>query len=165
MTITINTRLHDGIYKSSGGGETRIVAEYPTEPKRLLQAIIEIDRRRRSNIRSYGNIGCGSTWLEIDGVRIPEFEVDAVSTSDVELHGHNYTHYKTRTDKCAELISEIQSGEFQRRLQDMADQDALIARHRWEFIAAGANGEPKPAYPAGACLSAQFELDDAYRGY
>lgn len=62
-TIQIKTRLHDGIYKSSGGGQTRVVAEYPYGPRNLVRAYRQTISRLNANRRYYGNIGCGHTWM------------------------------------------------------------------------------------------------------
>ncbi len=71
--IEIKTRLHDGIYQSWGGGETRIVRKYNIGPRNLLKAIRETDDIIRSNMQAYGGIGAGETWLEIDGTDINEY--------------------------------------------------------------------------------------------
>lgn len=65
--ITLHTRLNSGIYKSCGGGEDRIVGTWNCGPANLLKALDALHEERQSNIRGYGNIGCGRSWLEIDG--------------------------------------------------------------------------------------------------
>lgn len=71
--IEIKQRLHDGIYKSSGGGETLTVQQYKIGPLNLLKAIREEAELAESNSRSYGSVGCGETWIEINGVDINEY--------------------------------------------------------------------------------------------
>lgn len=61
--IQIWTRLHEGIYRSLGGGETRVVREWNYGPRNLVKAYRELQRIRRANERNYGNIGCGSSGL------------------------------------------------------------------------------------------------------
>lgn len=65
--ITLHTRLDSGIYKSHGGGRDIIVNKWNCGPANLLKAIEALYAERESNVRSYGNIGCGNSWLEIDG--------------------------------------------------------------------------------------------------
>jgi hypothetical protein len=62
--IQIKTRLNEGIYRSSGGGQTCVVAEWRYGPRNLVKAWNALDRIRRETERNYGNIGCGRTWLE-----------------------------------------------------------------------------------------------------
>lgn len=68
--ITLYTKLHNGIYASQGGGVKTIVSEWNIGPRNLLAAITELNETIQSNIVSYGNIGCGSSWLEIDGEKL-----------------------------------------------------------------------------------------------
>ncbi|MHB1441081.1 MAG: hypothetical protein ACYCSO_10165 [Cuniculiplasma sp.] len=65
--ITLHTRLNSGIYKSHGGGQDVTVSNWNCGPANLLKALDSLYEERQSNIRGYGNIGCGSSWLEIDG--------------------------------------------------------------------------------------------------
>ena len=62
--IRIKTRLHEGIYRSQGGGQTVLVQEYGYGPRNLVRAYRELLRIRADNRRNYGNIGCGASWLE-----------------------------------------------------------------------------------------------------
>jgi len=66
-TIQIWTRLHDGIYRSQGGGETRIVAEYNYGSRNLVRAWRHLLQVRADNRRNYGNIGCGRSGLRTVG--------------------------------------------------------------------------------------------------
>ena len=72
-TIVIKTRLDDGIYKSHGGGEEVIQNTYHLGPINLLKAFRELDEIQSSNIRGYGSIGAGSSWIEIDGKEIQDY--------------------------------------------------------------------------------------------
>lgn len=109
MKITIKTRLHDGIYRSSGGGETCVAATYAAGPRNLLRAIVDLHEIRAGNVRSYGNIGCGSTWLEIDGTRIDRFDLDDVAR--VDERGDYYIP-PTRTEKARALLAEVAAGTY-----------------------------------------------------
>ena len=65
--ITLHTRLNSGIYKSHGGGQDVTVRNWNCGPANLLKALDALYEKLQSNIRGYGNIGCGSSWIEIDG--------------------------------------------------------------------------------------------------
>lgn len=80
MSIKIKTHLDAGIYASCGGGETRTHYRYTTGPRNLLRAVRTLQEHRAAMIRSYGNVGCGGTWLEIDGVVIHDGWLDDVRT-------------------------------------------------------------------------------------
>jgi len=108
MTIAIKTRLHDGIYKSSGGGETRIHYEWTTGPRNLLKAVDTFSDHARDMVAAYGNIGCGGSWLEIDGTRIHPFDVSDVRENDEK----DSLAYKSRTEKARELIATVRSGTY-----------------------------------------------------
>lgn len=113
MTITIKTHLNNGIYKSSGGGETRTHYEFTTGPRNLLKAIEQLGEHRSDMVRSYGNIGCGRSWLEIDGQAIHSYDLEEVARDDAEMFPRSeYTHTmtKTRTTKAKELIAEVKAG-------------------------------------------------------
>ena len=117
MAITIHTRLHEGIYRSSGGGQDRVVASFATGPRNLLKGISTLAEERASNVRGFGNIGCGKTWLEIDGVAVDGFDLDDVMGDD----GEHLTPSERRwspikiespTTKAARLLAWIASGTY-----------------------------------------------------
>ena len=111
--ITIKTRLNNGIHKSDGGGETRTHYEFTTGPRNLLTAIEQLGEHRLDMERSFGNIGCGRTWLEIDGQEIHPYDLEEVVRNDAEMFPRSeYTHTmtKTCTTKAGELIAEVQAG-------------------------------------------------------
>lgn len=104
MAITIKTRLHEGIYKSDGGGEVRIKYEFATGPRNLLKAIKTLHEHRGTMARGFGNIGCGVSWLEIDGQQIEGVDLD-----DVMEHE---TGANCRTMKATQLISDVGTGAY-----------------------------------------------------
>jgi len=113
MTITIKTHLDKGIYKSCGGGETRTHYEFTTGPRNLLKAIEQLRKHRSDMERSYGNIGCGSSWLEIDGQEIHSYDLEEVARDDAEMLPRSEfprRRMKTRTTKAKELIAEVKAG-------------------------------------------------------
>jgi len=113
MTITIKTHLNNGIYKSSGGGETRTHYEFTTGPRNLLKAIRQLGKHRSDMVRSYGNIGCGRSWLEIDGQAIDSYDLEEVACDDAEMFPRSkfpHRRMKTRTTKAKELIAEVKAG-------------------------------------------------------
>lgn len=113
MTITIKTKLSEGIYKSSGGGETRTHYEFTTGPRNLLKAIEHLGKHRSDMVNGYGNIGCGRSWLEIDGQPIHPYDLEDVARDDAEFFRRSeYTNAmtKTRTAKARELIAHVKAG-------------------------------------------------------
>ena len=93
VKIQIKTRLHDGIYRSQGGGQTRVVAEWNYGPRNLVKALRFLWRERRDNARYYGNIGCGHSWLcTTDGRTLD---------ASLVVYSPEFSH--------AELVKEIES--------------------------------------------------------
>lgn len=112
--ITIKTKLASGIYKSDGGGEVRTHYEFSTGPRNLMKAIETLYEHRKSMERGYGNIGCGHSWLEIDGVEIRTFDLDDVMRDDAEACGERRpsAFIKTRTEKARGLIETVKAGGY-----------------------------------------------------
>ena len=67
-SITIRTHLDAGISASQGGGRIRIQHTLAAGPLNLLRAARRLPEHRAMMTRAYGNIGCGASWLQIDGV-------------------------------------------------------------------------------------------------
>ena len=114
MSITIKTQLHSGISESSGGGETRTHYEYNTGPRNLLIAIEQLVEHRSDMVFSYGNVGCGGSWLEIDGQPVCLDDLEEVFRDDAKFYPRGFFDYikmKTRTTKAKELIAEVQRGD------------------------------------------------------
>lgn len=115
MSITIKTRLNDGIYKSSGGGQVRTHYEWATGPRNLLRAAETFHEHSREMVRAYGNIGCGQSWLEIDGQRVDTMDLGAIQVHDKEILGAEYqfaSRVQSPTDKARDLIKCVRSGEY-----------------------------------------------------
>ena len=102
IMITITTKLHSGLTLSLAGKEFRM--EFNTGPLNLLKAVREYNAERKEMIRSYGNIGAGHTWLEVDGVQIP------------------WMYLPQTMEDSRLLIEDVRSGEFMRMLSDI-DRD------------------------------------------
>lgn len=129
-SIAIKTRLHSGIYKSSGGGETRTHYTWATGPRNLLTAIATLAEHRKAMREGYGNVGCGSTWLEIDGVEVEDNDLREAATDDRELFkGCEYVTIESRTEKARQLIARVQSGTYAEDCAAVrAAIDAALAR-------------------------------------
>ncbi|SIR39618.1 hypothetical protein SAMN05880558_11313 [Aeromonas sp. RU39B] len=69
MTIKIITRLDSGI-ASIHAGENHTRYEWATGPRNLVKAMTLLPDHRRHMMDAYGNIGCGGSWIEVDGVRL-----------------------------------------------------------------------------------------------
>ena len=73
--IEIKTHLHDGIYKSSGGGKTTVHYTWNIGPRNLLTAIKTLSGHSKSMTQGYGNVGhCGS-WIEVAGVELTSEDI------------------------------------------------------------------------------------------
>lgn len=117
IMITITTKLHSGLTRSLAGKEFRM--EFNTGPLNLLKAVREYNSERKEMIRSYGNIGAGHTWLDVDGVQIP------------------WVHFPKSIDEAKWLIEASRTGEFQKMLEDIdrAEEQryqAELERGDWE---------------------------------
>lgn len=123
--ITIKTKLAAGIYKSDGGGEVRTHYEFSTGPRNLMKAIDALYEHRSSMERGYGNIGCGRSWLEIDGVEIGNFDLDDVMRDDAEAYGERRpsAFIKTRTEKARGLIETVKAGGYDINLYERSWDD------------------------------------------
>jgi len=113
MTIIIKTRLSDAIYRSDGGGQVRVHYEWATGPRNLLTAIERLNKHSREMTTSYGNIGHNRSWIEIDGIEIPEY---ALSDFDRDTYAYEMTEYrsgnaygkpKSLTERARQLIRNV----------------------------------------------------------
>lgn len=129
MSITIKTRLNEGIYKSEGGGETRTHYEWATGPRNLAKAVDQFFKHRDETLRNYGNIGCGASWMEIDGKRIDRMDLNDLRNGD-NPRDFDATYprqlIKSRTAKCREFIEYVRSGRYE---ADKAATSAYIERN------------------------------------
>jgi hypothetical protein len=73
--IFVKQKLDPGIYKSYGGGQEKTVKVFKFSPRNLRMASNLVYTTHCDNIKVFGNIGCGYTWLEVDGEPITEDEV------------------------------------------------------------------------------------------
>lgn len=129
MSITIKTHLNAGIYKSSGGGEIRTHHESVTGPRNLLKAVATLSEHRARMRCAYGNIGCGSSWLEIDGTRIDDSMFYGIDTHDADgmsAYDRAICHYTllSPTAKARALIEQVRSGEYAAWVARCAAADA-----------------------------------------
>jgi len=68
--IELKTRLHEGIYRSCGGGQITVHKTWKTGPRNLLKAMQTLKKHSRQMTQAYGNVGHCVSWLEIDGQEI-----------------------------------------------------------------------------------------------
>lgn len=88
-TIEIRTRLHDGIYRSLGGGQTRCSASFTVGQRNWTAAAFALRQERNDNKRSFGNVGAGRSWAvlvdgdeEIDITGPLHFHLDEIEMED-----------------------------------------------------------------------------------
>lgn len=115
MTITIKTALDKSIYKSEGGGETRTRYEWAAGPRNLLKAVDTLLSHRKDMLAAYGNIGCGKSWLEVDGQIIDSCTIDDLQRGDADIFPTSAASYMpmlSRTAKAKALIEQIRAGKY-----------------------------------------------------
>jgi len=107
MTITIKTKLDSGIYASSGGGKITTHYKWATGPRNLVKAVKALDRHTKEMTQGFGNIGhCGS-WIEIDGRRIDNYDLDSIRYPG---DGYGYQRAETATGNARDLIARAKVG-------------------------------------------------------
>lgn len=104
MKIEIKTRLHKGIYKSSGGGQTQTIYSLKAGPRNLLKALTLLTEEREAMVRGYGNIGCGNTWMEINGEEVD----DSWLSHELDPERLNWPPRQTRTTVAREWLDKYQ---------------------------------------------------------
>ena len=97
--VEIKRRLHEGIYRSSGGGEVRTVREWKnTNPRNLVAAAKLLPVIHKSSVEAYGNVGCGSCWIEIDGKKLDGYEADQINVARLwRLEKQDWTSLRVPT--------------------------------------------------------------------
>lgn len=84
--ICLFTRLHDGIYKSCGGGEVRRREDFAPTPRGLMAAARALSKELADARLYYGNMGCGQSWLELDGRKITDIDLMWIGSEDCTRH-------------------------------------------------------------------------------
>lgn len=114
MTIKIITRLDSGI-ASKHAGEHHASYEWSTGPRNLVKAMELLPAHIRHMKDAYGNIGCGGSWIEVDGVRLSlddMMEFDSVCTfadmTAAEYDKNFRTPRQTRTEWAKEKLAKIE---------------------------------------------------------
>lgn len=110
MTIKIKRRLHDGIYRSQGGGEVRTVREWKnTNARNLVAAAKLLPEVYDSSIKAYGNIGAGVCWIEVDGVELDDSEMSDINNAREwrKYDRHSGIKLPTATEYAARLIADM----------------------------------------------------------
>jgi hypothetical protein len=104
-TISIITRLHTGI-SGHADGEPFVEHTYSCGPRNLLRAINDLGETRRNNRQGYGNMGCGSTWIAINGTPIRDEELSELEyETEVSELGRI-----TRTEWARNFIASVLDG-------------------------------------------------------
>lgn len=100
--IKIYTKLNEGIYASQGGGETREFSSLKTSGRNLLLAYDKLLQRRSDLKEAYGNIGCGESWMEIDGKKLDDY--DEINLRSIKTKENPFGEGRTPTQQCEEFI-------------------------------------------------------------
>lgn len=115
MTIKIITRLNTGI-ADKYAGQHRVHHEFETGPRNFLKAIDTLIKHRKLMENNFGNIGCGSSWITIDGVFVEDSIVNdyfdmlsfaSMKKTDYEKMFGYSTKKPTRTDWAKNTFNEF----------------------------------------------------------
>jgi len=149
--IEIKTALHEGIYKSDGGGQTRVHYSWAVGPRNLMRALEALPEHSESMTTSYGNHGHSGSWIEIAGVRIghdgfTDYEFD---TDPSNFYDSSHTNAISKTVWCKRFIVSVLDGSLVLQRRDFqkyqeADQTAYYAG-----LSAGRRGEALPTSLSG----------------
>lgn len=104
--IVIKTRLDEAIGKRLGGGQTVEVKRWKATPGKLVRAARALHAERRVNRRCYGNVGCGRSWLEIDGQEIAGVYLSTLRS----------------IDDARDLLEYVASGAYAKRMQEEREE-------------------------------------------
>lgn len=110
MSIIIYTRLDDSISKSFGGGKIVKHHEFKTGVRNLMKAAKVLRQHRLDMRESHGNVGCGVSWMEIDGRRVDQFDLDHVMRDDrldVPFYDRGWVTIESRTEKARWLLANL----------------------------------------------------------
>lgn len=137
MTIVLKTQLEPGIYSSEGGGKVQDVQSWVLGPRNLARAIkaLLVQKKRMKN--AYGNISCGSSWLEINGTRldVQDFELEDLLQNDNRASFEKLgLTAKTSAQKCKEFLASIENGKYHARL---AQESKEVIRSFFEINQVG----------------------------
>jgi len=64
--ITVKTFQNNGI----SGASEKTVNEFSFSAGNIVRAVNCRSYTHKSNVTNFGNIGCGKTWIEIDGIAV-----------------------------------------------------------------------------------------------
>ncbi len=142
--IKIKTALHDGIYKSSGGGQTTTAYSYNVGPLNLLRAVKQLHEHYQSMERSYGSVGHQGSWIEINGLSI------------------NHDELPETLSDAKQLIADVESGELVKSRKNFADYMEHLDHIGHVAFQAGANGEPMP-HDFDEYGVTPYEVESGYR--
>lgn len=159
--IVIKTALHSGIYKSDGGGETRIHYRWTIGPHNLMTAMETLTEHSDSMTRGYGNVGHSGSWIEIASVPMRledfhdyDFETDPSNFDDLSQHSA-----VSKTEWCRKFIASVRDGSLAAERKRIAEFFTAMQNAYDAGSGAAYNGTPRPKYD-------DYMLDiESERGY
>ena len=114
--IVIKHYLDEVVYRGIGGGETGICARYKATPRNLLRACNKANYLSATLYRGHElQRRTGRVFIEIDGIEIDSFSLRDVWQRDMKGIG-----FMTQTAKAAQVIADVQSGEYTRLYNEIA---------------------------------------------
>ena len=159
--ITIHTHLDARIYASSGGGQDCIRYTWADGPLNLLHAAQKLPEHRASNIRGFGNIGCGRSWLQIGEQRIDDLDLPSTLAEARDLlqrveSGQYAADLRATAAAIAESAAAEAAHQAEQMAREMADMSAAHKRADDEARAADAAADAA----ARAAWAAQQAADE-----
>ena len=134
--IEIKTRLHEGIYKSSGGGKTTVHYTWTTGPRNLMAAIETLREHSADMTQGYGNVGHSGSWIEVDGIvmRHDDLSQYEYETDPSQYSESDYSHAITRTEWCKQFIAKCKDRSIieERRRTDEYVKESMDLAYRYE---------------------------------
>ena len=128
--IKIYTKLSGGIYASEGGGQVIEHYSFKTTPRNLLIAAKKLGKHRAEMDESYGEIGSGASWMEIDGK-----EVDRDCERPLMDCLENYSQrFGTHTKRCADFLEDFLSGEMEKRQKKVSEEIGKEWSEKFEIL-------------------------------
>ncbi|MDN7407980.1 hypothetical protein QZM42_05400 [Burkholderia vietnamiensis] len=102
--MTLKTRQDKDI---RGGGVTKDIATFSIGPRNLLKATAALRKLLKQNEQCYGNVGCGHSWLEINGSRVFFGSLRKLEYADTDPR-----YEMTRTQKANDLLADVLAGYY-----------------------------------------------------
>lgn len=137
MVISLKTEHDASIYTSEWVGPVKEIQSWAFGPRNFIRALKSLLVQKKRMKNAYGNISCGSSWLEINGTRldVQDFELEDLLQNDNRASFEKLgLTAKTSVQKCKEFLASIENGKYQERL---AQESKKVIRSFFEINQVG----------------------------